>query len=320
MRMLSMLLLGAGLLAGATTAQAEFPDRPIRFIVPWPAGGGSDQTARIVAKALQARLGQPVLVENKTGAAGNIGTQMVAEAAPDGYTWLYSSGPFSVNPSLFKSLPFDTEKDFEPVGQIGSTPSVIIVHPGFPARTLQELRAASKDAAKPVVYVSPGNGSAQHLAMELLRKRTQMQLTHIPYKGAAPALTDLLGGQVSVMISGLPEVLPHVRAGRVRALAVTSPTRSTLLPDVPTLMELGLADSGTAGWSGIHVRAHTPQPIVARMSAELQAVLQDASIGEQLRSRGTEIHVTTPTQFGAFVREQMERWREAVAVSGATVD
>lgn len=320
MRVLPMLLIGASLLAAAATAQAEFPDRPIRFIVPWPAGGGSDQTARIVAKALQARLGQPIVVENKTGAAGNIGTQMVAEAAPDGYTWLYSSGPFSVNPSLFKSLPFDTERDFDPVGQIGSTPSVIVVHPSFPARTLQEFRAASTGAAKPVVYASPGNGSAQHLAMELLRKRAQLQLAHIPYKGAAPALNDLLGGQLSVMISGLPEVLPLVRAGRVRALAVTSPTRSNLLPDVPTLMELGLADSGTAGWSGIHVRARTPQPIVARLNAELQAVLQDPGVNELLRSRGTEVHATSPQQFGGFVREQIERWREAVAISGATVD
>lgn len=320
MRLLSMLLIGASLLAGATTAQAEFPDRPIRFIVPWPAGGGSDATARIVAKALQARLGQPIVIENKTGAAGNIGTQAVAEAAPDGYTWLYSSGPFSVNPSLFKTLPFDTEKDFEPVGQIGSTPSVIVVLTSFPAKTLQELQAASLGAAKPVVYGSPGNGSAQHLAMELLRKRAQMQFTHLPYKGSAPALADLLGGQIPVVISGLPEVLPLVRAGRVRALAVTSPQRSKLLPDVPSLMELGLADSGTAGWSGIHVRARTPQPIVARLNAELQAVLQDPAINDLLRSRGTEVHAGSPQQFGGFVREQIERWREAVAISGATVD
>lgn len=314
------ILLALGALIGPASVSAQYPDRPLRLIVPWPAGGGSDQTARIVAKALQERLGQPVLVDNKPGAAGNLGTQMVAQAPADGYTLLFSSGPFSVNPSLFKSLPFDTERDFEPVGQIGSTPSVIVVHPTFAARTLQEFIAASRDPRQPVVYVSPGNGSAQHLAMELLRKRAQLQLTHVPYKGAAPALNDLLGGQVSVMISGLPEVLPHIRAGRLRALGVTSSTRASLIADVPTLMELGMADSGTAGWSGIHVRARTAAPIVERLSAELQAVLGDASLSEQLRARGTDVHVTTPRQFGAFVRQQIERWQEAVAVSGATVD
>lgn len=320
MRRLLMILVCCGLLGGAMAARAQYPERPIRLVVPWPAGGGSDQTARIVAKALQARLGQPVVVDNKPGAAGNIGTQMVAEAAADGYTLLYSSGPFSVNPSLFKSLPFDTERAFAPVGQIGSTPSVLVVHDAFPARTLQEFVAASQDPRKPRVYVSPGNGSAQHLAMELLRKRAQLQLTHIPYKGAAPALTDLLGGQVEVMVSGLPEVLPHLRAGRLRALAVTTSARASLLPEVPTLMELGLADSGTAGWSGLHVAAGTPPAIVARLGAELQSALRDPAVADPLRARGTDVHPSTPEQFGRFVHEQIGRWREAVAVSGATVD
>ncbi|WP_372828475.1 tripartite tricarboxylate transporter substrate binding protein [Polaromonas sp.] len=320
MRIFSRLLACFCLLFGAAIAMAEYPDRSIRLIVPWPAGGGSDATARIVAKALQSRLGQPVVVENKPGAAGNIGTQLVAKADADGYTLLYSSGPFSVNPSLFRTLPFDTERDFAPVGQIGSTPSVIVVHPDFAARTLQDFIGVSRSAVKPTVYVSPGNGSAQHLAMELLRKKAQLELTHIPYKGAAPALTDLLGGQVPAMISGLPEVLPYIRAGRIRALAVTSAARSSLIPDVPTLLELGLAESGTAGWSGIHVRAGTPQVVVTRLSRELQSVLRDPAINEVLRARGTDVHVTTPEQFGQFVGDQIVRWRGAVAISGAKVD
>jgi len=229
------LALGA-LAAVSAPALAAYPERPIRLMVPWPPGGSSDTTARLIAHHLQERLGQPIVVDNKPGASGNIGSAEVARAAPDGYTILLSSAPFSVNPSLYKSLPFDTLRDFTPITQIASTPSAIVVHPSFPAQTIQDFIALAKDKAKPVSYASPGNGSAQHLAMELLRKKADLNLTHVPYKGGAQALNDLLGGHVPLMLSGMPEVAPHLQAGKLRALAMTTAERSKLLPDVPTLM------------------------------------------------------------------------------------
>ena len=316
----SIIRLTAGLLpvvaaaASPLLAHAAYPEKSIRLVVPWPAGGGSDATARIVARHLQDRLKQQVVVDNKPGAAGNIGTEIVARAAPDGYTLLLSSGPFSVNPSLFKTLPFDTVRDFAPISQIASSPSVIVVLTSSPVRSLADFQALAKDVA------SPGNGSAQHLAMELLRKRASLSLTHVPYKGGAPALNDLLGGQVPVMISGYPEVSGHLKAGKLRALVVTTPTRLALLPDVPTLMELNLADSGTAGWTGLHAPAGTPADVINRINAEVTAILAQADVREQLGNLGLQIHRTTPTEFAAFVTEQIARWREAVNLSGAKVD
>lgn len=301
-------------------AHAAYPEKPIRLVVPWPAGGGSDATARIVARHLQDRLKQQVVVDNKPGAAGNIGAEIVARAAPDGYTLLLSSGPFSVNPSLFKTLPFDTVRDFAPISQIASSPSVIVVLASSPVRSLTDFQALAKDAAKPLVFASPGNGSAQHLAMELLRKRADLSLTHVPYKGGAPALNDLLGGQVPVMISGYPEVSGHLKAGKLRALVVTTSTRLGLLPEVPTLMELKLADSGTAGWTGLHAPAGTPADVINRINTEVTAILAQSDVREQLGNLGLEIHRTTPVEFAAFVTQQMTRWREAVIISGAKVD
>ena len=306
--------------ASPLLADAAYPEKPIRLVVPWPAGGGSDATARIVARNLQDRLKQQVVVDNKPGAAGNIGTEIVARAAPDGYTLLLSSGPFSVNPSLFKTLPFDTVHDFAPISQIASSPTVFVVLASSPVRSLADFQALARDPAKPLVFASPGNGSAQHLAMELLRKRAGLSLIHVPYKGGAPALNDLLGGQVPVMISGYPEVSGHLKAGKLRALAVTTPSRLWLLPDVPTLVELKLADSGTAGWTGLHAPAGTPADVINLLNAEVAAILAQPEVREQLGNLGLEIHRTTPAEFAAFVTQQMARWREAVTISGAKVD
>jgi tripartite-type tricarboxylate transporter receptor subunit TctC len=267
--------LAAALALGACfPVQAAWPDKPIRFIVPWPAGGSSDAAARLVAKHLGERLKQPVVVENKAGASGNIGTAEAAKAAPNGYTLLLSSGPFSINPSLYRSLPFDTLKDFVPVAQIANTPSVLVVNPSTPAQTIDEFIDLARDAGKPVAVATPGNGSAQHLALELLKKKAGLSINHIPYKGGAPALIDVLGGQVPAMMSGFPEVAPHIKAGKLRALAVTTAGRSTFLPNVPALTELKLADSGSAGWNGIHVPARTPNEIVERLNAEVNAILE----------------------------------------------
>jgi tripartite-type tricarboxylate transporter receptor subunit TctC len=319
LRKLGLLCTAATLALGAA-AQGSWPDKPIRLVVPWPAGGSSDVAARLVARHLQDRLKQTIVIENKAGASGNIGTEQVARAAADGYTLLLSSGPFSINPSLYRTLPFDTLKDFVPVAQIANTPSVLVVHPSVPAKTIQEFVAMASDGGKPLNIASPGNGTAQHLAMELLRRKANLSLTHVPYKGGAPALNDLLGGQVPAMMSGFPEVAPHLKAGRLRALAVTTPGRSALLPSVPSLVEVGLADSGTAGWNGLHVPAGTSPEIVARLNRDVNAVLDVPEVRDQLAALGFEVRKSTPQEFAAFVSQQIARWGQAVQLSGAKVD
>ena len=301
--------------SGRLPRKANSPGRPL-----WPAGGSSDSAARIVGQELAKRLGQPVIIDNKPGASGNIGTADVARSRPDGYTVLLSSGPFSINPSLFRTLPFDTLRDFTPVTQIAATPSVLVTSLSFPARTVPEFLALAKDDAKPLNFASPGNGTAQHLAMELLKNRAALSIVHIPYKGGAPAVNDLLGGHVLVMMSGFPEVMPHLKDGRLRPLAVTTAARSQFLPDVPTLIELGFADSELAGWNGFHVPAGTPAEIVDRLSTVTREVLKNPDVRERLNVLGFEVRGTTPAEFGAFVRSQIERFREAVQISGARIE
>lgn len=314
------LLLIASLVALTAQAQQAYPEKPIKLIVPWPAGGSSDTAARLIAKHLQDRLKQTVLIDNKPGASGNIGTQAVAKAAPDGYTLLLSSGPFSVNPSLYRSLPFNTLRDFTPIAQVSLIPSVLVVLPSFPASNMAEFVALAKNKSSPMAYASPGNGTAQHLAMELLRQKADLSLTHVPYKGGAPALSDLLGGQVPALISGFPEVATYLKSSRLRALAVTTATRSSLLPDVPSLLELGLADSGSAGWSGFHAPAGTPSEIIKILNRQINDILVIPSIRDQLVGLGFDVRRGTPQEFGTFVNQQIERWSQAVAISGAKVD
>ncbi|WP_295544669.1 tripartite tricarboxylate transporter substrate binding protein [uncultured Pseudacidovorax sp.] len=306
--------------ASSLPAHAAWPEKPIRLVVPWPAGGSSDAAARLVARHLGDRLKQPVIVDNKAGASGNIGTADVAKAAPDGYTLLLSSGPFSVNPSLYRTLPFDTVKDFAPVAQIANTPTVLVVHPSTPAQTMQDFIKLAQDPAKPLAVATPGNGSAQHLALELLKKKAGLSINHIPYKGGAVALNDLLGAQVPAMMSGFPEAAPHIKAGKLRALAVTTASRSSFLPQVPTLVEMKLADAGTAGWNGVHVPAKTPPELVARLHDEINAVLDMPEVKEQLGALGFEVRRTSQKEFAAFVTDQMARWAEAVQLSGARLD
>ncbi len=314
------LMLIASLVTFTAHAQQAYPEKPIKLIVPWPAGGSSDTAARLIAKHLQDRLKQTVLVDNKPGASGNIGTLAVAKAAPDGYTLLLSSGPFSVNPSLYRSLPFNTLRDFTPVAQVSLIPSVLVVLPSFSASSMTEFVALAKNKSAPMAYASPGNGTAQHLAMELLRQKADLSLTHVPYKGGAPALSDLLGGQVPALISGFPEVATYLKTSKLRALAVTTATRSSFLPDVPSLLELGLADSGSAGWSGFHVPAGTPPEIIKILNREINEILVVPSVRDQLVSLGFDVRRGTPQEFGTFVNQQIERWSQAVAISGAKVD
>lgn len=304
----------------AFPAFAAYPDKPIQLMVPWPPGGASDGAARLVARHLQDRLKQPVIIENKPGASGNIGAGAVARATPDGYSLLQTSGPFSINPGLYKKLPFDTLKDFVPVALLTTSPSVLLIHPSTPAKTVQDFTKLAKNADKPMIVATPGNGSAQHLALELLKKKASLSTLNVHYKGGAPALQDLIGGQVPAMMTNLSEALPHLKAGRVRALAVTTSARTSLLPDVPTLMESGLADAGTGGWNGIHAPAGTPMEIVTRLNKEINAILEMPEVKQQLSAMGYDVRTTTQAEFAKFVTDQISTWKAAVELSGAKLE
>lgn len=298
----------------------DYPSKPVKLVVGQPAGGSSDALARLVGRQLEGRLKQTFVIENRPGASGNIASLQVAKSAADGYTLLLTAGPFSINPSLYSKLPFDTIKDFAPVAQISTSASVLVVNKDHPVNTLEEFIAMAKDAAHPVAYASSGNGTAQHLAMELLRVKAGLALFHIPYKGGAPAMIDLMGGQVKFLMGNMADVSKHVIAGNMKAIAQTGSTRFGLLPDVPTLIETGLADTSTGGWVGIHVPAGTPPEIVKRLNAEINAVLDEAEVQDKMAALGFEVKRTTPQEFGTFVDEQIKSWAEAVMISGAKVD
>ncbi|MBI2772756.1 MAG: tripartite tricarboxylate transporter substrate binding protein [Burkholderiales bacterium] len=309
--------------AGAAHAADTFPQpgKAIHFIVPYPPGGPTDLMARMLQPELQKRLGVPVLIENKAGAGGNVGTDMVARSAPDGHTLLLAaSGPMSVNSSLYKSLPFNPIKDLAPVIQISAFPLVLEVHPSVEAKTLKELVAAAK--AKPDAYnfASAGSGTPQHLAGELFNRRAGVKMQHIAYKGAGPALNDLLGGQVPVMFDVIASSLPHIAAGKLRPLAVTTAQRSPALPNVPTLAELGMTDFDFSAWHGIAVAGATPRPIVLKLNQAMNAIFADPAIKKRWEAIGSPIVGGTPEQFGALVLTETVRLGRVVKESGAVAD
>ena len=297
------------------------PGRPIRFVVPYPPGGPTDLMARILQPELQKRLGAVVLVENRAGAGGNVGTDMVAKAAPDGHTLLLAaSGPMAVNASLYKSLPYNPVKDLAAVIQISAFPLVLEVHPSFPAKSLPELVAALK--AKPGGYnfASAGSGTPQHLVGELFNRRIGTQMQHVPYKGAGPALNDVLGGQVPLMFDIVASSLPHIQAGKLRALAVTSAKRSAVLPQVPTLAELGMTGFDFSAWHGIAVAAATPKPIVQKLNATLNAIFADPEVKKRWEAIGTPVVGGSAEQFGSLILTESVRLGRVVRESGAVAE
>ena len=301
-------------------AQESYPSRLVTMVVPVAAGGVTDRTARLIARSLAARWKQPVTVDNKPGASSNIGTALVAKAAPDGYTLLVSGGPFSINPSLFSSLPFDTVKAFAPVAQLISFSAVLLAHPSFPAKNMDEFLALARRPGNPVTYASAGNGSAQHLTMELLRAGSKLSLNHVPYKGGAPAINDLLGGHVPTLMIGMGEASAFLGTDRVRPLVTTGRTRSPLTPNVPTLQELGLLEFETSGWAGLHAPAGTPADIITKINADVAAVLAEPGIKQALAAMDVEARPGSVNDFRLFVESQMAKWKEAVALSGAKAD
>ena len=317
-------LLLAALTVGAFAAPAmaqDYPHKPIRLIVPFTPGGVTDTGARVVADKLGARLGQSVVVDNRPGASGNIGTQMVAAAAPDGYTLLLGfDGTLVINPHVYSKVPFDTMKDFAPVSKIGDAVLVIVVHPSVPVKTFPELVAYSKTNPGGVSYGSAGTGSTPHLAGELLKIRTGANFVHVPYKGGGQSLTDVVGGSLPMLYTAVAGAYPFVQKGQIRAIAVSSTQRLASLPDVPTVAESGVSGYESSSWIGILAPAKTPQPIVDRLQRELHAVVHSPEVKERLASLGISASGSTPSEFSAQIQADLKKYAETVKTANVKVD
>ena len=306
--------------AGSTFAQG-WPTKPMRIVVSFPPGGGIDVLARQFAPELSRSLGQPVVVENRPGAAGNIGGELVARAAPDGYTVLLGNvGPLAINPALYPKMPFDTLRDFAPVAQIAFAPLLVVVHPSLPARSLKELIALARKRPGEIAFASGGTGAITHLAGELLKQQQGIDMIHVPYKGSAPAFADLLGGQVQLIMDSVPVGAPFVQAKKLRALAVTGRSRSAAMSDLPTAIEAGFPDFTLVGWQGFVMPAATPKLVIDRMNAEVVRLLNDPRFRERLVQQGSEPAPGTPEQFGQLIRDELARWAVVVKRSGAKAE
>ncbi|WP_311223008.1 MULTISPECIES: tripartite tricarboxylate transporter substrate binding protein [unclassified Acidovorax] len=320
------LLQNALALAGASavpwaSAQADYPAQPIRWVVPYPAGGGTDVLARTVAEALRGPLGQQIVVDNRPGASTNIGAQLVATAKPDGYTLMSADNALlAFNEHLFSKLPFNPQKDFTYVGGLSRFPLALVVHPAFEAKTLKDFIAYARASPGKLNYASPGNGSPHHLAMEMFKHRTKTFLTHIPYRGAAPALQDVMGGQVPCMFLDLAAGLPVIQAGKVRALAIGAGRRVAALPDVPTLAEAGVPDTEVYAFQGVVAPAGLPAPITQRLNAEINQALATPAVAKRMQDFGMEALPGTPEQFLALSRAESKRWGEIIRAAGVKLD
>lgn len=301
-------------------ASDTFPNKPIKFIVPYAAGGATDTTARLVSKELTAILGQPVIVENKAGAGGNIGTDYVAKSTPDGYTMLLAyTGPMAINPSLYDSLPFRPQQDFAPVTLLAQAPQILGVHPSIPATTVDELVAYAKANPTALFFGSSGNGGADHLAGELFKMRTGAQITHVPYKGGAPALADLVAGRTQLQFMTIPASIGHIQAGRIRPLAILAKERYPLFPDVPTIREAGVKNYDVNNWYGVVVAAGTPEPIVNKLNNALIKALRSNEVQTRFSGLGLVPVSNTPKEFQSFIAAESARWAEIIRVSGASL-
>ena len=304
------------------TAQGatDFPSKPIRIVVPFPAGGATDAAARLVATQMSEKWGQPVVVDNRAGAGGNVGSDLVAKSAPDGYTLVMGvTGSHAINTSLYSRMPYDPVADFVAISQVAVVPNVLVVHPSVSAKNLDELVALARREPGRLNYASLGNGTAAHLGMEMLKSAAGIDVTHVPYKGSAPAVTDLLAGQVHMMVDGLPSALPHIKAGKLRAIALTSLHRAPSLPELPTIAERYPGFYADA-WSGLFAPKGTPQPVVDKLSAEVQRILKLPEVREKLAALGAEPVGSTQAEFAAHVKREIDKWAKVVKTSGAKVD
>ncbi len=311
-----------GTLAGSLPVCAqEYPHKPVRLIVPFAPGGGNDTVARAIAQSAGASLGQPVVVDNRPGAGGMLGAQLAAKSPPDGYTlFLGGVGSHAVNPNLHARLPYDPVKDFAPITLIASAPSVLVVHPSLPARTLAEFTALAKTSPGRINYASNGNGSSAQLAAVLYESMAGVRMVHVPYKGLAPALVDLLAGEVQAMFSSVVAIVPNIKAGRLRALAVTGKRRAALLPEVPTLDESGVPGYEAGSWYGILAPAGTPQAIVAKLHEAIVRALAQPEVRERLVSEGAEVIGSTPEAFAAHITAELARMGKLIRDAGIRME
>jgi len=294
-------------IAGAALAQ-PYPDKPVRFVVPYPPGGGTDVIARIVQERFQAALGQPVVIENRGGAAGSLGTDVVAKAPPDGYTVLFTLSSHTINPAIYAKLPFDTVKDFQPVGTVASLPQILVANNALPVNTVAELIALAKAKPGSLSFASVGNGSPGHLAGELFKLRTGTVMTHVPYRGGGPAVTDVMGGQVPLLWVSIPAAAQFVKAGKLKALAVSTVKRSAAFPNVPTMQEAGVADFEVDSWYAMFVPARTPKPVVDKLNQALNTIVQEPDIRDKLLAQGSEGVGGTPEALAKVVSTELPRW------------
>lgn len=307
--------------AAAAAGAQTYPAKPVRIIVPYPAGGTTDIIARLAATQLSERLKQPFVVENRAGASGAIGSVAVAQAAPDGYTLVMgTASSHGINSALQKNLPYDAVKDFAPVTVVASTPNIVVVHPSVPAKTLGELLALAKSQPGKINFGSTSPGGSPHMSAELLKMMAGVDMTHVPYKGAAPMLTDLVGGQIQVGFDNLPSTIGFVRSGKVRALAVTTPERWPGASDIPTVAESGVAGYEVSGWFGLLAPAGTPKPVLDTLQGALAQAVQEPDVAKQLRNLGAEPVANKPEVFAQQIRADVDKWRKVVKATGVTLD
>ena len=302
-------------------ASDYYPYKPIRLIVPFPPGGGVDGAARVVSQRLADALGQPVVIDNRGGSGGIIAAEIAAASMPDGHTLFFGgSASHGITPNLYRKLSYDAVRDFTPVIAIGATPYILVVHPSVAANSVKELIAIARARPGQLNYASAGNGSTLHLTGELFKSMAGINIVHVPYKGAAPALSDLLAGQIQMTFNPAVVILPHVKSGRLRALAVTSPRRATLTPELPTIAEAGVAGFEATGWYGLLGPRGMPTPVTARLNREITTMLADKGFVEKLAPLGIEPMGGTPQQFAAYIRSELAKWGKTVRESGARID
>ena len=315
---LTTALFAASIAATTTNGNAQaYPVKPIRFIVPFSAGGGADIVARAIAQKLGDALAQQVVIDNRTGAAAIIGTELAAKSAPDGYTLILGqTGPNSINPGLYEKLPYDVLRDFAPITLATTYPYVLVVHPSIPTKTVTELIALAKARPNELSFASAGNGAANHLAAELFKSMASIQMVHVPYKASAPALIDVLGGHVSMMFDPIITAMPQAKLGKLRALGVTSLKRTAVAGDLPTFAETGLPGFEAIGWHGILVPAGTPREIVMRLNSEIVGVLRAPDIRTRFAEQGAEPVGNTPEQFLEFLKSDLTKWAKVIKAAG----
>ena len=311
----------AFLLLGSTLAGAQaYPSKPVRFVVPFAPGGGTDLIGRIAAQYLQEALGQPVVVDNRGGAGSTIGTDIVAKAPADGYTLLLGNISLAFNAELYKKLPYNAIRDLSPVTMIAVQPNILVVHPSVPAKSVRELIEAARARPGKYSYASAGLGSGTHLAAELLKMLVSIDILHVPYKGTGPALNDLIGGQVQVMVSTFASALPHVKSGRLRALGVTTARRSPAAPDIPTLAESGVPGFDYSTWYALFAPAGTPRSVVDKLNETARSVLARDDVRQRLDSQGVDAATSTPAELGSYLRSETAKWGKVVRATGAKAE